>query len=203
MNWIINFISLVIIIFLLCYCGLLSIYTLRVHYAHAAANLNSGYSKYTKVAGVHYFVQIMHLRFDFELTLRVRALDKRSLTVHERLLPCSIEWLSTRYNYRTVIQTFAYAPVVITAFLRFCTLTLPRVIRDNHAFFSTSSKVHYNKVCYLCLILTAAVVIPGNNLSTPTWWFILVKTWSSNLAFGRKTSPQSTAQKQPYLRITY
>ena len=29
--------------------------TLRVHDAQAAANLNSGYSKYTKVARVHYF----------------------------------------------------------------------------------------------------------------------------------------------------
>ena len=32
---------------------LLPIHTLRVHYAHAAANLNSGYSKYAKVARVH------------------------------------------------------------------------------------------------------------------------------------------------------
>ena len=30
----------------------------RVHYTHAAANLNSGYSKYTKVALVHYFCTI-------------------------------------------------------------------------------------------------------------------------------------------------
>ena len=36
----------------------LSIHTLRVHYAHAAANLNSGYSKYAKVARVHYFCTI-------------------------------------------------------------------------------------------------------------------------------------------------
>ena len=35
-----------------------SIHTLRVHSAHAAANLNSGYSKYAKVARVHYFVQL-------------------------------------------------------------------------------------------------------------------------------------------------
>ena len=34
------------------------IHTLRVHYAHAAANLNSRYSKYTKVARVHYFCTI-------------------------------------------------------------------------------------------------------------------------------------------------
>ena len=33
-------------------------HTLRVHYAHAAANLNSGYSKYSKVARVHYFCTI-------------------------------------------------------------------------------------------------------------------------------------------------
>ena len=32
------------------------IHTLRVHYAHTAANLNSGYSKYAKVARVHYFL---------------------------------------------------------------------------------------------------------------------------------------------------
>ena len=36
----------------------LYIHTLRVHYAHAAANLNSGYSKYAKVAHVHYFCTI-------------------------------------------------------------------------------------------------------------------------------------------------
>ena len=36
----------------------LYIHTLRVHYAHAAANLNSGYSKYAKVARVHYFCTI-------------------------------------------------------------------------------------------------------------------------------------------------
>ena len=33
-------------------------HTLRAHYAHAAANLNSGYSKYAKVARVHYFCTI-------------------------------------------------------------------------------------------------------------------------------------------------
>ena len=37
---------------------LIIIHTLRVHYAHAAANLNSGYSKYAKVARVHYFCTI-------------------------------------------------------------------------------------------------------------------------------------------------
>ena len=34
------------------------IHALRVHYAHAAANLNSGYSKYAKVVRVHYFCTI-------------------------------------------------------------------------------------------------------------------------------------------------
>ena len=34
------------------------IHTLRVQYAHAAANLNSGFSKYAKVARVHYFCTI-------------------------------------------------------------------------------------------------------------------------------------------------
>ena len=38
--------------------GVNAIHTLRVHYAHAAANLNSGYSKYAKVARVHYFCTI-------------------------------------------------------------------------------------------------------------------------------------------------
>ena len=37
---------------------IMSIHTLRVHYVHAAANLNSGYSKYAKVARVHYFCTI-------------------------------------------------------------------------------------------------------------------------------------------------
>ena len=34
------------------------IHTLHIHYTHAAANLNSGYSKYAKVARVHYFCTI-------------------------------------------------------------------------------------------------------------------------------------------------
>ena len=38
--------------------GFTDIHTLRVHYAHAAANLNSGYSKYAIVARVHYFCTI-------------------------------------------------------------------------------------------------------------------------------------------------
>ena len=36
----------------------MAIHTLRVHYAHVAANLNTGYSKYAKVARVHYFCTI-------------------------------------------------------------------------------------------------------------------------------------------------
>ena len=35
--------------------SLIIIHTFRVHYGHAADNLNSGYSKYAKVARVHYF----------------------------------------------------------------------------------------------------------------------------------------------------
>ena len=37
---------------------LMGIHTLRVHYAHAAANLNSEFSKYAKIARVHYFCTI-------------------------------------------------------------------------------------------------------------------------------------------------
>ena len=37
---------------------MIHIHTLRIQYAHAAANLNSGYSKYAKVARVHYFCTI-------------------------------------------------------------------------------------------------------------------------------------------------
>ena len=37
-------------------CYLQHFHSLRVHYAHAAANLNSGYSKYAKVARVHYYI---------------------------------------------------------------------------------------------------------------------------------------------------
>ena len=36
------------------------IHTLRVHYAHAEANLNSGYSKCAKVARVHFFFVQLH-----------------------------------------------------------------------------------------------------------------------------------------------
>ena len=40
------------------YMYLIIIHTLHIHYAHAAANLNSGYSKYAKAARVHYFCTI-------------------------------------------------------------------------------------------------------------------------------------------------
>ena len=39
-------------------CEITAFHTLCVHSAHAAANLNSGYSKYAKVARVHYFCTI-------------------------------------------------------------------------------------------------------------------------------------------------
>ena len=42
----------------ICKLVLEQIHTLRVHYAHAAANLNSGNSKYAKAARVHYFCTI-------------------------------------------------------------------------------------------------------------------------------------------------
>ena len=37
---------------------ILIIHTLCVHYAHVAANLNSGITKYAKVVRVHYFCTI-------------------------------------------------------------------------------------------------------------------------------------------------
>ena len=47
------------------------IHTLHVHYAHtAAANLNSGYSKYAKVARVHYICTIA-LRTSRAVLMRV------------------------------------------------------------------------------------------------------------------------------------
>ena len=52
---------------------LLSIHTLRIHYAHAAANLNSGYSKYAKVARVHYFCTIA-LRTSPNILLSIHTL---------------------------------------------------------------------------------------------------------------------------------
>ena len=52
-----------------------AIHTLRVHYAHAAANLNLGYSKYAKVARVHYFCTIA-LRTSHAVLTRAWALRR-------------------------------------------------------------------------------------------------------------------------------
>ena len=58
-----------------------NIHTLRVHYAHAAANLNSGYSKYAKVARVHYFCTIALRTYSAVLT---RAWASRRVDLRER-----------------------------------------------------------------------------------------------------------------------
>ena len=60
---------------------LLDIHTLRVQYAHAAANLNSGYSKYAKVARVHYFCTIVLRTSRAVLT---RAWASRRVDLRER-----------------------------------------------------------------------------------------------------------------------
>ena len=57
------------------------IHTLRIHYAHAAANLNSGYSKYAKVARVHYFCTIALRTSRVVLT---RAWASRKVDLRER-----------------------------------------------------------------------------------------------------------------------
>ena len=62
-------------------CDRKTIHTLRVHYAHAAANLNSGYSKYEKVARVHYFCTIA-LRTS--CTVLMRAWASRRVDLRER-----------------------------------------------------------------------------------------------------------------------
>ena len=62
-------------------CTLVTIHTLRVHYAHAAANLNSGYSKYAKVARVHYFCTIA-LRISRAVVTRAWA--SRRVDLRER-----------------------------------------------------------------------------------------------------------------------
>ena len=65
------------------YRVLLYIHTLRVQYGHAAANLNSGYSKYAKVARVHYFCTIA-LRTSRAVLMRAwasRRVDLRELRV--------------------------------------------------------------------------------------------------------------------------
>ena len=60
---------------------LLGIHTLRVHYAHAVANLNYGYSKYAKVARVHYFCTIALRTSRAVLT---RAWASRRVDLRER-----------------------------------------------------------------------------------------------------------------------
>ena len=66
----------IIIIIVLSY-----IHTLRVHYAQTAANLNSGYSKYAKVARVHYFCTIALRTSRAVLT---RAWASRRVDLRER-----------------------------------------------------------------------------------------------------------------------
>ena len=57
------------------------IHTLRVHYAHVAANLNSGYSKYAKVVRVHYFCTIALRTYRAVLTRASRRVDLRERRV--------------------------------------------------------------------------------------------------------------------------
>ena len=62
---------------------LIEFHTLRVYYAHAAANLNSGYTKYAKVARVHYFC-IIALRIPYAQRMvhsRARRIDSFTLRV--------------------------------------------------------------------------------------------------------------------------
>ena len=59
----------------------ITIHTLRVHYAHAVANLNSGYSKYAKVAHVHYFCTIALRTSRAVLT---RAWESRRVDLRKR-----------------------------------------------------------------------------------------------------------------------
>ena len=70
-------------------------YTLRVHYAHAAANLNSGYSKYAKVARVHYFCTIALQTSRAVLT---RAWALRRVDLRER----RVDLFSKRVNLHFV-----------------------------------------------------------------------------------------------------
>ena len=72
--------------------ALFNIHTLRVHYAYAAANLNSGYSKYAKVARVHYFCTIALRTSRAVLT---RALASRRVDLRER----RVDSFSKRVNY--------------------------------------------------------------------------------------------------------
>ena len=52
-------------------------------------------------------------------------------------------------------------------------------------------------------ILTVAVFIPGNILSTPTLSFILTDTVKASAFLARKITPQSTAQIQQYLESLF
>ena len=62
-------------------CWIYVIHTLHVYYAHAAANLNSGYSKYAKVARMHYFCTIALRTSRAVLT---RAWASRRVDLRER-----------------------------------------------------------------------------------------------------------------------
>ena len=66
------------------------LHTLRLHYAHAAANLNSGYSKYAKVARVHYFCTIALRTSRAVLT---RAWASRRVGLHERRVDSFSKWV--------------------------------------------------------------------------------------------------------------
>ena len=66
------------------------IHTLRVHYAHAAANLNSGYSKYEKVVRVHYFCTIA-LRTSRAVLARTWA--SRRVDLRERRVDLFFKWV--------------------------------------------------------------------------------------------------------------
>ena len=64
------------------YCAglLLTVFhALRVQYAHAVANLNSGYPKYAKVTRVHYFctiaLRLPYTRVSVALCAFTRGLD--------------------------------------------------------------------------------------------------------------------------------
>ena len=64
-----EFVSLFYLIFLVKL--ILSFHTLRVHYMHAAANLNSGYSKYAKVRACALFFFTIALRTSRAVLTRV------------------------------------------------------------------------------------------------------------------------------------
>ena len=67
-----------------------TIHTLCVHYAHAAANLNSGYSKYAKVACMHYFCTIALRTPQAVLT---RACASRRVDLRERRVDLFSKWV--------------------------------------------------------------------------------------------------------------